>query len=59
MNLPKCEDCKTADHVVEDSRNGRYVCSKCGLVVLNTLINEGNGITFFQPFLSLFSEYFK
>jgi len=37
---PDCPDCKTADHVIEDTRAGCAVCSKCGLVVKKTVLYE-------------------
>merc|ERR1719499_2739818 len=37
---PDCPDCKTSEHVIEDTREGCAVCSKCGLVVKKTILYE-------------------
>jgi len=35
-----CEDCRSGEHVIQDSRGGRLVCTNCGLVVNNKLISD-------------------
>jgi len=35
-----CEDCKSGEDVIQDSRGGRLVCTNCGLVVNNKLISD-------------------
>jgi len=37
--FPECPDCKTADNVIEDVRQGCIVC-KCGVIVKNTVLYE-------------------
>lgn len=37
---PVCDDCKTNKYVIEDTINGRYTCSQCGIVTCNTLLYE-------------------
>jgi len=39
-HIPKCPECKTDAHVIEDSREGRKVCSKCGIIVQNYYLYE-------------------
>jgi transcription initiation factor TFIIB len=36
-----CADCGEKDNIVEDYRNGYYVCGNCGCVVGNRIIDEG------------------
>ncbi len=43
-----CKGCKSVDTIVEDTHNGQHVCTECGLVSSDKLINEGPEYTWYD-----------
>jgi transcription initiation factor TFIIB len=38
---PKCPNCEEGDHLIEDSHEGTLVCTKCGAIVSERLVDLG------------------
>lgn len=39
-NLPFCHDCQSSHHILDDTKTGNVLCTNCGCIVENTLIDE-------------------